>query len=69
VTIESELGKGTMVTLYLPRGHKISDTVQDAPEPESASGGTVLLVEDNPDVAEVSISMAGGARLPSADGW
>ncbi|MBV8526461.1 MAG: response regulator [Acetobacteraceae bacterium] len=57
VTIESELGKGTTVSLYLPRGHASADPVEDAPEPETASGGTVLLVEDNPSVAEVSGSM------------
>jgi PAS domain S-box-containing protein len=57
VSIESELGKGTRVTLYLPRGHETADTVQEAPETESASGGTVLLVEDNPDVAAVNVAM------------
>jgi PAS domain S-box-containing protein len=57
VTVESELGKGTMVTLYLPRGHDTADPVEDALEPETASGGKVLLVEDNPSVAEVSGSM------------
>jgi CheY-like chemotaxis protein len=31
--------------------------VQEAPETESANGGTVLLVEDNPDVAEVNVAM------------
>jgi PAS domain S-box-containing protein len=57
VTIESELGKGTMVTLYLPRGYETAEPAQDVVEPETANGGTVLLVEDNPDVAEVSVSM------------
>ena len=57
VTIESELGKGTIVTLYLPRGHQTDDPVLNEPETECASGGTVLVVEDNPEVAEVSLSM------------
>lgn len=57
VSIESELGKGTGVTLFLPRGHETADAVQEAPETESANGGTVLLVEDNPDVAEVNVAM------------
>jgi PAS domain S-box-containing protein len=54
VTLKSELGRGTVVTLYLPRSH---ETVA-ASEPEAAvdQGGTgrVLLVEDNPEVARAS---------------
>ena len=50
--IESELGTGTSVTLYLPRTvalpeQSTQETIQAAP------GGTALLVEDNADVAEV----------------
>lgn len=52
VKVESELGKGTIFTILLPR--ETSD-----PRPETAAApahcsGTVLLVEDNPDVATVS---------------
>ncbi len=56
VTIDSVLGRGTTVTLYLPRAR---DNAQPAPEPSTVEsrGGTVLLVEDHPDVAEVSASM------------
>jgi PAS domain S-box-containing protein len=57
VTIASELGKGTMVTLYLPRGHEASDVRQTEGEIEPVSGGMVLLVEDNPEVASVGESM------------
>jgi PAS domain S-box-containing protein len=57
VTIESQLGKGTMVTLYLPRGHEIIDAPEDEAIADNVSGGLVLLVEDNPEVAEVSTSM------------
>ena len=57
VTIESQLGHGTTVTLYLPRGHEMD--IQDAEEAaaEGAPGGSVLLVEDNPEVAAISVSM------------
>ncbi len=57
VTVDSELGRGTTVTLYLPRAHEGVSEVEAHPETESASGGTVLLVEDNPDVMGVSVSM------------
>jgi PAS domain S-box-containing protein len=57
VTIDSELGKGTIVTLYLPRAVEVAnDDRPDARDPIAADG-LVLLVEDNPDVAEVSASM------------
>jgi PAS domain S-box-containing protein len=55
--IKSELGRGTVVTLYLPRS---SDEVQSSPSDprvESALGGTVLVADDNPDVLELSVSM------------
>ena len=57
VTIESQLGKGTTVTLYLPRSHETGIEVvvnEAAAEPAS---GTVLVVEDNPEVAEISVAM------------
>ncbi len=56
VKVASELGKGTTFTILLPRG-------DDAPSRETAGempfrgSGTVLLVEDNPDVALVSIGL------------
>jgi CheY-like chemotaxis protein len=57
VTIASELGKGTTVTLYFPRSRE--DVTQEvaAPEIEDVSGGRVLVVEDNPDVTDVTVSM------------
>jgi len=55
VTIDSELGKGTTFTMYLPRAARSSaDAVADAVEAMKARTGTVLLVEDNPDVASAS---------------
>jgi CheY-like chemotaxis protein len=57
VKIESELGKGTTVTLYLPRACETADEKPVEQEAERAGGGEVLLVEDNPEVAEVSSAM------------
>ncbi|MDA9506859.1 histidine kinase [Bradyrhizobium sp. CCBAU 11386] len=56
VKVTSELGKGTTFGILLPRG-------TDVPARETAEAvpfrgnGTVLLVEDNPDVAVVSIGL------------
>jgi PAS domain S-box-containing protein len=54
VTVQSELGRGTTVTLYLPRSRET--VAASAPEAATLEGGTgrVLLVEDNPDVARAS---------------
>ena len=55
ITIASEMGQGTRITLYLPRTS--ADMNADVPaETQSVSAGAckVLLVEDNPDVAEVT---------------
>jgi CheY-like chemotaxis protein len=50
--LHSELGKGTRITLYLPRS--LSPTDRPTNDEETLSGnGRVLLVEDNPSVAEV----------------
>jgi PAS domain S-box-containing protein len=56
VRVESELGKGTKITLLLPRD-------RNSPQPDRQDvvdvGGsdTVLLVEDNPDVGSATISL------------
>lgn len=56
IKVASELGKGTTFTILLPRA-------DDAPSREPAGAasfrgsGTVLLVEDNPDVASVSVGL------------
>jgi PAS domain S-box-containing protein len=55
VAVESELGKGTSFTVCLPRS---TATLKTQPEEVSRRGsGTVLLVEDNPDVANASTGL------------
>ncbi|MDE2329696.1 MAG: PAS domain S-box protein [Bradyrhizobium sp.] len=56
VRVESELGKGTAVTILLPRNKARRQTDRHQ---TMASGGsaTVLLVEDNPEVASVSANL------------
>jgi len=71
VKVQSELGKGTTVTILLPRDQINSAPIQ-AVGAETGGSGTVLLVEDNPDVASVSASLLeqlGYAvhRVPDAD--
>ncbi|TPQ39706.1 hybrid sensor histidine kinase/response regulator [Bradyrhizobium guangdongense] len=55
VKVESELGKGTVFTILLPR--ETSEPKQDKTVAPAAGSGTVLLVEDNPDVATVSTGL------------
>ena len=58
VTIDSLLGNGTTVTLYLPRAEQAAGgAAKEKDTPISHGGGKVLVVEDNPDVAEVSAFM------------
>jgi PAS domain S-box-containing protein len=56
VAVSSELGKGTTVTISLPREN--AGTVSDESLRPAVSGsGTILLVEDNPDVAMASAGL------------
>jgi PAS domain S-box-containing protein len=51
ITLRSELGRGTSITLYLPRSQTETTKPADEPEALSLRSGTALIVEDNPDVA------------------
>jgi PAS domain S-box-containing protein len=58
IKVESELGNGTRITILLPR-QKVSRSADEPIVAQIAGGssGTVLLVEDNPEVASVSSSL------------
>jgi two-component system NtrC family sensor kinase len=59
VAIDSDVGRGTKVTIYLPHSH----AAVAAPSPEdkadyiAAGRQTILVVEDNPDVRAVAVSL------------
>ena len=57
VYIDSEVGRGTTVRLYLPRDRDSDNATTDAsgPKPEAAGGNeTILLVEDNATMRETT---------------
>ena len=74
VTIDSRIGQGTSVRLYLPRYHGDIDTEQASAvraAEHAATGETVLVVEDEPVVRGVILEMLGeqGYRtLQAVDG-
>jgi PAS domain S-box-containing protein len=59
VVAKSAIGSGTTITLYLPRSHAAVFRPAEAPplQPVAAGRGTVLVVEDNPEVADVTSSL------------
>jgi PAS domain S-box-containing protein len=59
ITLESALGRGTTATLYLPRSRAPVDEIA-VPEPPAdvqGRGETILVVEDNPEVRTVVVSL------------
>ena len=56
VGVESTIGKGTKFTMLLPR-KDVGPSTEKARAAETGGSGTVLLVEDNPDVATVSTNL------------
>ena len=72
-TIDSKLGQGTSVKLYLPRhqGDALSNTPQRSGPEHAATGETVLVVEDEPVVRGVILEMLrdqGYRTLEAVDG-
>jgi PAS domain S-box-containing protein len=59
VTVSSEPGRGTVVTIYLPRSNAVTpaQSVADMQADSDATQGTVLLVEDSRDVADVTSAL------------
>ena len=56
--IASEIGHGTKVTIYLPRGEApISAPSPDSSRYMAADQRTILVVEDNKDVKNVAVSL------------
>jgi len=56
-TVVSALGEGTSFVLYLPRSWKQRSAPAAVARGESPFGARILVVEDNPDVAEVAASL------------
>jgi CheY-like chemotaxis protein len=56
-TVDSNLGRGTRVTLYFPRASDERAKAEDESAAAMAGTGTVLLVEGNPDVASATQAM------------
>jgi DNA-binding NtrC family response regulator len=59
VVATSTVGSGTSITIYLPRKHVAPIKVVEAPavQPIVPGHGTILVVEDNTDVADVTVSL------------
>lgn len=58
VHLVSKLGEGTKVMMYLPRGNALASNSGLQEEQRSSTGtGTVLVVEDNPEVASATASL------------
>ncbi len=57
ITIDSELGKGTRITLYLPRATQEARPSEAAEQVVRTGAPRVLVVEDNPDVGSVTVGL------------
>jgi two-component system NtrC family sensor kinase len=58
VTVTSEVGRGTTITLYLRRSLAPATAVRSSAEPKAAGGhGLILMVEDNAEVASVTAAI------------
>ncbi len=55
VSLRSEVGKGTTVTIHWPRASRAAPAPSDRPEPNTAGNEIVLVVEDQAPVREVAV--------------
>jgi PAS domain S-box-containing protein len=55
--IDSRVGRGTTVNVYLPRSRRLSATARERETPSATvhKGATILVVDDDPDVREVAV--------------
>jgi PAS domain S-box-containing protein len=56
IKVSSEIGKGTKIAILLPR-KDVAPSLENTHAAAARGSGTVLLVDDNPDVATVSASL------------
>jgi PAS domain S-box-containing protein len=58
VTVASRLGRGTTMTIYLPRSYVLEARGHEGQDEKAAEAtGKILVVEDNPDVRAVSATL------------
>lgn len=58
IAVASKLGQGTQVTIYMPRSHApVAIVVSTEATSQSGRGETILVVEDNPDVKSVAVTL------------
>ncbi|MGH8637830.1 MAG: ATP-binding protein, partial [Burkholderiales bacterium] len=59
VSVTSEVGRGTTIALYLPRNEATVEAIIAPAIPQGTipADGTILVVEDNPEVADVTATL------------
>jgi two-component system NtrC family sensor kinase len=59
VVVKSEVGRGTTIALILPRSHAVVPTLPERATPQATrrAEGTILVVEDNPEVRDVAATL------------
>jgi PAS domain S-box-containing protein len=59
INVQSQVGQGTIITLYLPRSQAVAAQGPQPADPQTLAklDGTVLVVEDNPEVGDVTATL------------